>query len=294
MGTSSAYGGPGGNTPLVPTWLEPNGASPSLPDGQPTGDNTESSNSDSLNQNPAAPNAPPVQPSLNPARFTTARSNFSRYAASGGSNRASLGRAIAHYVSTSSGGARQAARRMGSSRAVGGRLLSFLSDAAARGVREALRSLNLEGLAGQPIEVVFVGLADYICPDGGNVDEGIARNAFIETIADLAENGITDLDSLTADQMQTVFELYVTHSIEERICNDIGAKIIMLPSDVREAIQIQSQLHDFIQRGVADALTSARNAMQQLTTENIQRLVNGIYQQAFTVLRSVGERGAEV
>ena len=96
---------------------------------------------------------------------------------------------------------------MGSSRAVGGRLLSFLSDTVTRGAREALRALNLEGLAGQPIEVVFLGLADYVCPDGGNVDEGIARNAFIETIADLAENGITDLDSLTADQMQTVFEL---------------------------------------------------------------------------------------
>ncbi|MBE7556780.1 MAG: hypothetical protein HS126_37520 [Anaerolineales bacterium] len=29
MGTSSAYGGPGNNTPLVPTWLEPD--SPVLP-----------------------------------------------------------------------------------------------------------------------------------------------------------------------------------------------------------------------------------------------------------------------
>ncbi len=41
----------------------------------------------------------------------------------------------------------------------------------------------------------------------------------------------SDLDGLTADQMQTVFELYATNAIEARLCNDIGAKTITLPSD---------------------------------------------------------------
>ena len=294
MGTSNAYGGRGGGTPLVPTWLEPNGTPPSLPDGLPPDNSTNPNNNDPLNQNPEALNRPPVQAPLSTDRFKAARGNLSRFATSGGRNRASLGRAISYYVSTSSGGAQQAARRMGSSRAAGGRLLGFLSDAVTRGAREALRALNLEGLAGQPIEAVFLGLADYVCPDGGNVDEGIARNAFIETIADLAENGITDLDSLTASQMQTVFELYATHSIEERICNDIGAKVIILPTDARNAMRVEAQLRDFIRRGVADALTSAREAMQQLTIENVHRFVNGVYQQAFSIVRSLGEREAAV
>lgn len=292
MGTSSAYGGPGGSTPLVPTWLEPNGALPSSPDGQTSDNGGNPNNNNPLNQNPEAPNNLPILTPLNIGRFTAARSNFSRFAASGGRNRTSLGRAISHYVSTSSGGARQAARRMGSSRVAGRRLLGFLSDAVARGGREALRALNLEGLAGQPIEVVFLGLADYVCPDGGNIDEGIARNAFIETIADLAENGITDLDSLTVSQMQTVFELYATHSIEERICNDIGAKVIILPVDTSKAIRVQAQLRDFIRRGVADALTRAQEAMQQLTTENVQRFVDDVYQQAFAILQSLGKKEA--
>lgn len=104
----------------------------------------------------------------------------------------SLGRAVSHYVGSSSGGARTAAARMGSARGAGSRLLGFLSDAVARGATEALRSLNLDGLAGRPIEEIFLGLADYVCPDGGSIDEGIAREAFIETIADLAGAGITD------------------------------------------------------------------------------------------------------
>ena len=75
---------------------------------------------------------------------------------------------------------------MGSSLQTGAGLVRFLNDAAANGVREALRTLNLEGLAGRPIEEIFAGLSDYICPEGGSIDEGIARDAFIETIGDLA------------------------------------------------------------------------------------------------------------
>jgi hypothetical protein len=182
---------------------------------------------------------------------------------------------------------------MGSSRAAGGRLLGFLSDAVTRGAAEALRTLNLGALAGQPIEQVFLGLVDYICPDGGSIDEGIAREAFIETIADLAEAGITDLDGLTADQMQTVFELYATNAIEARLCNDIGAKTITLPSDARKASRVQAQLHDFIQRGVADALTSARATAAALTPDRVLGFVERVYEQAFGILQIMGDVAAE-
>jgi len=286
MGTSSAYGGPGGGTPLVPTWLEPNGS------GVPAAPDATSTVGKPAPVIPALPNRPPVQPPPTAGRFTAARNNFSRFARSGGRDRASLGRAVAGYVSTASGGARQAARRMGSSRTVGARLLGFLSDSRARGAREALRALNLEGLAGRPIEEVFLGLADFVCPDGGTVDEGIARDAFIETIADLAGNGITDLDALTSDQMQTVFELYATHAIEARLCNDIGAKTILLPRNVRAAEQVQAQLRDFIRRGVSDALTAARGVLQMLTPDRVLQFVGGIYERAFAILQTLGEAEA--
>jgi hypothetical protein len=178
---------------------------------------------------------------------------------------------------------------MGSSRATAARLLNFLSSATASGAREALRTLRLEGLAGRPIEEIFLGLADYICPDGGTVDEGIARDAFIETIADLAEAGITDLDSLNAEQMQTIFELYATNAIETRLCNDIGANAIILPPDTQQATQLQSQLRDFIFRGVADALTAARTELQALTPVNVLGFVTRVYEQAFNILQSLGE-----
>ena len=285
MGTSSPYGGPGNGTPLVPTWLdEP--SPPTAPEGESA--DGGSPPADAQSPPPARPVLPPP-----PGRFMAARNNFSRYLSSGGSDRASLGRAIAGYVSRASGGARQAALRMGASRLAGAKLLGFLSDAQARGTHEALRALNLEGLAGRPIEEIFLGLTDYVCPDGGTVDEGIARDAFVDTIAELAELGVTDLDSLTIEQMQAVFELYATHAIEARICNDIGTQIITLPASVQLVERIQTQLRDFIRRGVSDALTVARDALRVLTRENVLDLVTGVYQAAFEILQALGEAEAE-
>jgi hypothetical protein len=300
MGTSNSYGGPGGRTPLIPSWLgggddgpgpdgggpSPNPAPPPVPQPPP-------------GPNPGPPRVPvpptlPTMPAAAPSnRYTAARNGFTRYARSGGSDRASLGRAISNYVSTGSGGSRLAAQRMGASRTAGARLAGFLSGAAANGPRETLRSLNLQGLAGRPIEEVFLGLADYICPDGGTIDEGIARDAFIETIGDLAENGITDIDALTPDQMQTIFELYAAHAIEARLCNDIGAKAITLPADATAAARVQAQLLDFIRRGVSDALTAARDKVQALTPDRVFGFVTQIYEQAYFILQTMGDAEAE-
>lgn len=302
MGTSNSNKGQGGGTPLVPSWLPPEGPPspppplppPLIPPPQAPG---QSPLPDALPALPAMLAASPLPPIPTPGaadRFTTARRNFTRFAKSGGSDRASLGRALSGYVATASGGRRAAAQRMGSARATSVQLLGILSSSVASGARETLRALNLERLAGQPIEEVFLGLMDYVCPfDGGTVDEGIARDAFVETIADLAENGIVDLDGLTFDQMQTVFELYATHAIETRICNDIGAKALTVPTDAAAAAAVQRQLMDFVRRSVSDSLTQARDALQALMPDNISRIVTGIYEQAFGILQTLAEAEAE-
>ncbi len=182
---------------------------------------------------------------------------------------------------------------MGASRTSTGRLLGFLADAQARGPREALRALNLESLAGRPVEEIFLGLMKYVCPRGGSVDEGIARDAFIETIADLADIGITDLDQLTADQTQTVLELYATHAIEDRLCNEIGTKAIALPQDVKAIEATMDQLRDFVRRSVSDSIQRAQTALTALTVDRVQAVVDSVYETAFAFLQAAGELAAE-
>lgn len=291
MGTSTAYGGPGGGTPLVPSWLGDAGAAPPAPPDSGSGSDDQAPEDGAAP--PAPPNHPPIPRAADPQRFAGARANLTRFAGSGGSDRASLGRAVSRYVSTSAGGARQAAQRMGASRGSGARLLSFLADAQTRGVREALRALDLESLAGRPITEIFVGLADYICPGAGTVDEGIAREAYIETIVELASEGVTDLATFTEDQMQTVFELYATHAIEARICNDIGTKAVTMPADAQAALRVEQQLRDFIRGGVSDALTRARAETPNLAPERIQAFVDAVYESAFAILQILGDAEAD-
>lgn len=285
MGTSTAFGGPSGSTPLIPSWLGSAGEADG-PAETPSNDQTGS-------VPPAPPNRPAIPEPSDPNRFMRPRGNFTRFAHSGGSDRASLGRAVSSYVSTAAGGARQAAQRMGASRGAGARLLGFLTDVQTRGATEALRTLNLEGLAGRPIDEVFIGLADHICPNAGTVDDGIAREAFIETIIELTTMGVTNLDALTPDQMQTVFELYATHAIEARLCNDIGTKAITMPADAQTALRIQEQLRDFIRHGVSDALTAARTETPVLTQDRIQSFVDSVYERSFGILKALGDAEAD-
>jgi hypothetical protein len=290
MGTSGSYGGPSPGSSLVPTWVDPI-RSPPIGPGLPPPDGLVPGVVP-----PAVPAPPPARPVPQPApadNFTAPRTNFTRYAGSGGNDRASLGRAISGYVSGGVGGSRRAVQRMGSSRGTTARLATFLNNVSNQGAREALRLLNLEALAGRPIEEIFLSLADYICPESGTVDEGIAREAFIETVAELASLGITDLDSLTAVQMQTVFELYATHAIEARICNDIGSKSITLPADVGAIERIQAQLKDFIRRGVSDAMTQAGTDLKTLAPEQVNGFVDTIYEAAFEILQTMAEALAE-
>lgn len=299
MGTSGSYGGAGNGSPLIPGFLNdpapasaPVLSSPSLP---------------------AVPSAPPIAPpgplaapppsqpvprplpqqAPMPNQFTTPRTNFSHFARSGGTDRAALGRAVSGYVSTAAGGARQAARRMGSTRQAGAALYSFLADAQASGPVEALRALNLQALAGRPIDEIFLGVAEYVCPIGGTVDEGIARDAFVEMIADLADQGISDFDTLTPSQMQTVFEMFATYAIEARICNDIGKNSIKLPSDVAAVERVQAQLHDFVGRAVRDALAAAHAATGTLTPQQALQHIDAVYEAAFEILQALGEAESE-
>src|SRR5262245_3003769 len=109
MGTSSAYGGPGGGTPLIPSWLDSGDGAPASPDGTPPGgaDPTPAPDgpkvpSPPVSPAPPPPQLPPIPVPSDSGRFTAARNNFSRYAGSGGSDRKSLGRALSNYVSKAS------------------------------------------------------------------------------------------------------------------------------------------------------------------------------------------------
>lgn len=278
MGTSTSNAGTSGNgTPLVPSWLSPGSSDLG-------GGNNEDTSPSSQQDKPPVP-----EPATDSNRYQAPRTAFSKFARSGGSDRRSMGRAVSTYVSRSSGGSKGATQKMGSSRGTAARLLNFLNDAATRGIDETLRSLDLDNLAGKPIDEIFIGIADYILPEGGSADTGIAREAFIQTIAQVAEAGSVDLANLNTDQVQAVIEAYAANSIELRIYNEIGVKAVSMPKDVTAATAIQDQLHDFIGNGVSEAFNNFDQNPISLKPDETLAYIDQIYEQSFDLLMALGD-----
>lgn len=178
---------------------------------------------------------------------------------------------------------------MGSSRVAAQGLLGIVRDFQRIGPQQVLRELNLERLTGRPAADVFVAMLEFICPPGGAVDEGIARQAMIETIGDMAEAGIGSFDSMTGDQLQEMFLDFIIHSIEGRVMADIGMKGISLPDDVTAVEHIQEQLHDFVSGATRGQLTDRLDGLTSLSDHDIETTVDRIYETAFDLIAAAGE-----
>lgn len=287
MGTSGSSGGPGSGTSLVPTWLDEPAAGP-LPGGDDAPPGEQGEPGDQGGQNDPPPRPAIAQPP-EPARFQGARRNFSNFARSGGNNRTALRRAVRDYVRSGTRGSERAARRMGASRAAAGGVLSMLRGFQRDGVDATLRRFNLENLAGRPASEIFLGLTDVICRDGGSIDEGIARDAWLETIAELDRLGIDDLDGLTAEQIQEVFLAFVAHAIETRLFQDIGTNGLRMAADLPAIEAFERQLRDYIRRGVRDAFAEDLRGLAGLSDRDIERIVDETYRNAWELLEVWGD-----
>jgi hypothetical protein len=203
---------------------------------------------------------------------------------SGGPIRRGAGKFVA-----ASGGGQAAARQMGSSRALAGGIASLAGSISDAGPTEALRRFNLEGLAGAPAQEVFVALTDALCPPGGTIDEAIARDALLETIADLAANGIGNFDELTQDDLQEVFVGVVARSIEGKILNEVGTNTIKLSPDTAAVERTQRMLHTFVVGCVRDRFQASGETVSSLDSAQIDRFVTELYAASFDLMQTLGE-----
>lgn len=289
MGTSGTFGG--SKNGLVPSWVDdppstpagaPENATPAGGDGD--GDGADGA-AEVDNQSPPT-SYPPLRPPPVGSGFGTARGNLTRGA------RTSDGRAIrrgaGQYVSASGGG-RGAARRMPSSRAAAGGLAGLARNFATQGPAEALRPFNLEGLAGAPAVDVFVALTDALCPPGGTIDEAIARDAMLETIAALAAEGVGNFDEMTSEDLQEFFIGVVSRSIEGKILNEVGTNSIRVSPDLAAVERAQRMLHDFVDGCVRDRFAATGSSLADVSREQIDEFVSELYGAAFDLMQTLGE-----
>ena len=157
------------------------------------------------------------------------------------------------------------------------------------GTEATLRHLNLENLVGRPVAEVFLGLTDVICPDGGSIDEGIALDAWVETVVDFDEIGIDDIAILTVSQMQEVFLAFVSHSIETRVFQDIGANGLKIAADLAAIEAFEAELRSYIRRSVRDSFSGDLNELATLSDSQIVTAVDRTYDEAWDLLVTWGD-----
>jgi hypothetical protein len=201
----------------------------------------------------------------------------------------SLRRAARDYVRSGTGGSRNATRRMGASRNAAQGVLGVLRDFQRDGVNATLRRLNLGDLVGRSLEDVFTGLTDVVCRDGGAIDEGIALDAWLETVAELQDLDVIDATALTPDQMRDTFLMFIAHTIEGRLLQDIGANGLRVAADLAAIEGFEGQLRDYIRRSVRDSFSGDLSAPPSLTDRQIQEIVDRTYQDAWELLVTWGD-----
>lgn len=293
MGTSGTFGG--SKNGLVPSWVDEPASPPAAAPDNAEPDSTDGDGNGGPDQNGEAPAGPAPAQAYPPipavpasSGLGGARGNITRAARA--SDERAMRRGAGRYVSASGGG-RAAASRMPNSRAVAGGVAGLARNFVNQGPAEALRRFNLEGMAGAPAEDVFVALTDMLCPAGGTIDEAIARDAMLETVADLAAAGVGNFDELSADDLREFFIGVVSRSIEGKILNEVGTNAIAAPSDIGGVERAQAMLHDFVEGCVRDEFDARETDLSDLDAASIDSFVDDLYGAALDLVEALGDDG---
>jgi len=178
---------------------------------------------------------------------------------------------------------------MGASRSAARGVLGVLRDFQRDGVDATLRRLDLGDLIGRSLEEVFTGLTDVVCRDGGPIDEGIALDAWLETVADLEDLNVTDPAALKPEQMRDIFLAFIAHTIEGRLLQDIGANGLKVAVDLAAIEAFENQLRDYIRRSVRDSFSSDISTPASLSDRQIQVIVDRTYQDSWELVVTWGD-----
>lgn len=275
MGTSKAFGGPGNG--LIPSFVD----DPTPPAGGPLPTDADA---------PVAPAVAQVRPpdAQGSGPLGAAQGSLTRYIGTGSPS--ALGRAVSGYVRSGLGGGARAARRMGSARTTARGLLGLVRDFGQYGPTEALRRLNLDSLAGQPARVALVAMIEFLCPPGGPIDEGLARQALLDAINEVQDGDAIPFADFSPQLMQDLFLDFIVRSIEARLMADIGENAIGLPEDTQAVQDLQDQVHDFIEGNTWGLLAPKLTGLPSIADAGLMKLVDGIYEAAYELVADAGER----
>lgn len=297
MGTSTSFGGGSNNNPLIPSWIdaETNGNISNNENSKNSGNETPSGNNDDAKVDSTKNNESekgekrlnilaPVKPEK---RFTAARRNYNDFIKSNGKDRGSMKKAVSNFVRKTSGGSSNASKRMASERRAGTIFANILSDSSKRGLREVIKQYNLGEFENRPVIEIYTALVDIICKPGGDLDDSFSRDAYLDAIAEISEQGIEDLEKPSAETISSIMEVFISNCIYDRILNAIGNDTISLAHDVGTIQSIESQMHDFIRGAVSDAIVKTGNVFP---SGKMSAFIDTLFELSFQLMQNLADQ----
>lgn len=289
MGTSGTYGGP---SSLEPSHLDgENEVDDSSQNGEPGSEESLPPDKEPGDPKPGENQEPETQPSKKAQdlpKFTAPRirSSFTRYMNSGGIHY--LGKAVKGYVA-SSGGSGGTVSRMPSSTTLASNLSRFANRVITEGVEQALEEFDLQSLADRPVAEVLEALVDKIGPEGGTIDEAVARDAMIETIADFVSEDLDDFNQLTQEQLEEFTVQVIAKSITTKVINEIGTNSLHGSASDAAFQQAESTLEDYTLGAVRDAFQQEFSLGETISSQQIDHKVKEIFSNTFEILQATLE-----
>lgn len=257
MGTSSHNPGQSGHSPLVPSWVD-----------------DEQENNNSLTA--------PIAPDALPNRFSDARGNMTRFAGSRG-EASNLRKAASEYVRSSTGGAHNAAKRLGSAKGSTAILFNTVGAFSSGGATAAQEYLRTYNLIGKRADQALRDITDLICPDGGTTNEGIVRDAYIDTISEIPELREINFEDLSPEQMMIVLKGCIARVVIGRLLNDIGNKVIAIPDSLKNIEKLKERMISFVEGIVCDAFIRLEITADNINQREAETLTVNVYEQVYAI-----------
>lgn len=265
MGTSISHNGAKSGVSFDPPWLDdidsPEVPAPPLQNPQPT------------------PAEPPLAP---PARFKYARTNMNDYIKSG--SRDSLTRSLGHYSRTGMGGAQNLAKRMRHSASVASKLYSSFSSLR-QGNEPTISNIISNYKAGiTDLYGLIDAIAEYICSDGGSLDETSPRDSVYLALSDLFEkNPDVDITALSDDSIWSLVSSFLGYEAFSRIQLDIGQGFETNIVSLTDRVTRLNDMREYLESEICSQINVIRNEIGNEPPSDLQKIMMTAIERTFKV-----------
>jgi hypothetical protein len=89
--------------------------------------------------------------------------------------------------------------------------------------------------------------------------------------------------------MQELFLAFITHSIEGRLFQEIGANGLRVSADLQTIESFEAQLRDYIRRAVRDSFSGNIDQINALDDHQVREMVDRTYREAWDLLVDWGD-----